>query len=127
MDILLVQSWLCFGARRLGRRPIKQGSTMDWKKTLATQGLKMMSDPRVIKLMQDERFSKLMMSAMSVPGKVQHFTDGQKDSLIDSLGLATRQEVDELQQTVRALEEQVRSLQELLAQILDTSPHHDDD
>jgi hypothetical protein len=95
---------------------------MDWKKTLTTQGLKLMSDPRVLQLMQDERFMKLMMSAMSMPGKVQNFTDGQKDSLIDSMGLATRQEVEDLQRTVRALEEQVSALQELLGKVLETSP-----
>lgn len=98
---------------------------MDWKKTLTTQGLKLMSDPRVLKLMQDERFMKLMMSAMSMPGKVQNFTDVQKDSLIDTMGLATRQEVEDLQRTVRALEDQVSALQELLAKVLETSTGHD--
>ncbi|MCU0658624.1 MAG: hypothetical protein MUF64_26215 [Polyangiaceae bacterium] len=98
---------------------------MDWKKTLTTQGLKLMSDPRVLKLMQDERFMKMMMAAMSMPGKVQNFTEGQKDTLIDTMGLATRQEVEDLQRTVRALEEQVSALQELLAKVLETSPGDD--
>ncbi|MCS6898243.1 MAG: hypothetical protein RMJ98_00635 [Myxococcales bacterium] len=98
---------------------------MDWKRTLTTQGLKLMSDPRVLKLMQDERFMRLMMAAMSVPGKVQSFTGEQKDLLIETMGLATRQEVEDLRRTVRALEEQVSALQELLGRVLETSPREE--
>lgn len=93
---------------------------MDFKKTLTAQGLKLMSDPRVLKLMQDERFMKLMMAAISMPGKVQSFTDEHKDTVLDSLGLATRQEVEDLRRAVRSLEEQVASLQELLSTVLGT-------
>ena len=41
------------------------------KKTLLKQGMKLMSDPRVVKLMQDERVMKAMMAAMSMPGRAQ--------------------------------------------------------
>gem|GEM_PF-363550 len=98
---------------------------MDLKKTLTTQGLKLMSDPRVLKLMQDERFMKLMMAAISMPGKVQGFADTQKDVLAESLGLATRQEVDELRGAVRSLEEQVSALQELLSTVLGATQSSD--
>ncbi len=95
---------------------------VDWKKTLATQSLKLMSDPRVAKLMQDERFLKLMMAAMSAPSKVQSFTSEHKDTLIDTLGLATRDEVEDLRRTVRSLEEQVGALQEVLASLVGDLP-----
>ena len=37
------------------------------------QGMKLMTDPRVMKMMQDPRVMKAVMTAMSVPGKVQTF------------------------------------------------------
>ena len=40
-----------------------------WKKTLMKQGMKLMSDPRVLKMMQDERVMKAVMQVMSVPGR----------------------------------------------------------
>jgi cell division FtsZ-interacting protein ZapD len=83
---------------------------MDFKKTLTSQAIKLMSDPRVLKLMQDERFMKLMMTAMSVPGKVQTFSDDQKAAIVEAFGLATRQEVDDLQRSVRSLEDQLAEL-----------------
>lgn len=95
---------------------------MDWKKTLATQSLKLMTDPRVAKLMQDERFMKLMMAAMSAPAKVQSFAAEHKDSLSDTLGLATHEEVDDLRRSVRALEEQVAALQEVLGTLVGELP-----
>lgn len=95
---------------------------MDWKKTLATQSLKLMTDPRVAKLMQDERFMKLMMAAMSAPAKVQSFTAEHKDSVIDTLGVASREEVDDLRRSVRALEEQVSALQEVLGTLVGEMP-----
>ena len=104
---------------------------MDWKKTLATQSLKLMTDPRVAKLLQDERFMKLMMAAMSAPAKVQSFTSEHKDSLIDTLGVASREEVDDLRRSVRALEEQVSALQEVLGTLIGDLPRsgggHDED
>ena len=83
---------------------------MSIKKTLATQGMKLMSDPRVLKMMQDERFMKVMMAAMAVPGKVQTFTDEQKDSFSKSMGLATERDVKDLQRSIRALEREITDL-----------------
>ena len=91
---------------------------MDLKKTLTAQGLKLMSDPRVIKLMQDERFMKMMMTAMTMPGRVQGFAGEQRDTLVDTLGVATRQEIDDLRREVQELRDQVESLRDLLETVL---------
>ena len=88
---------------------------MSLKKTIATQGMKLMSDPRVLKMMQDERFMKLMMAAMAVPGRVQTFTDEQKEGFAKAMGVAQEREVKDLQRAVRALESEVGELKKKLA------------
>src|SRR5580704_17100350 len=82
-----------------------------WKKTLLKQGMKLMSDPRVMKLMQDERVMKAVMQVMSVPGKVQTFTQDNVEKIAKAMALATEDEVKDLKRTVRRLEEEVSRLQ----------------
>ena len=50
------------------------------KKTLLEQGLKLLSNPRIIKLMQDERVMKTLVAAMSLPGKAQSFAKDQMEN-----------------------------------------------
>jgi len=54
---------------------------MSLKKSLMEQGMKLLSDPRVIKLMQNEQFMKAMMTAISMPGKIDGFTKEQAEKL----------------------------------------------
>ena len=81
------------------------------KKSLMKQGMKLMSDPRVMKLMQDERVMKAVMTAMSMPGKVQTFTHEQAERVAKAMALATEDEVKDLRRTVRRLEEEIARLQ----------------
>jgi cell division FtsZ-interacting protein ZapD len=81
------------------------------KRTLMKQGMKLMSDPRVMKLMQDERVMKAVMQVMSMPGKVQNFTQENVEKLAKAMALATEDEVRDLKRTVRRLEEEVGRLQ----------------
>ena len=80
------------------------------KKSLMKQGMKLMSDPRVMRLMQDERVMKAVMQMMSVPGMVQTFSQEQIERLAKSMALATEDEVKDLKRTVRRLEEEVARL-----------------
>jgi cell division FtsZ-interacting protein ZapD len=82
-----------------------------WKKTLMKQGLSLMSDPRVLKMMQDERVMKAVMQVMSVPGKVQNFTQDNVEKLAKAMALATEDEVKDLRRTVRRLEEEMTRMQ----------------
>lgn len=84
---------------------------MSMKKTLLNQGMKIMSDPRVMKLMQDERFMKAVMGLMSVPGRVSTFAQDQSARFARAMELATEQEVKDLRRTVRSLEEQIAEMQ----------------
>jgi hypothetical protein len=74
------------------------------------KGMKLMSDPRVMKLVQNEQFMKAMVAALSMPGKIDGFTKEQAERLAKKLSLATADEVRDLKRTVRALEEQIAEL-----------------
>ena len=81
-----------------------------FKKTLMKQGMKLMTDPRVMKLMQDERVMKAVMQMMTVPGKVTSFTNEQIEKLAKAMSLATEDEVKDLKRQIRRLEEEVSRL-----------------
>lgn len=83
---------------------------MSLKKTVMKQGMKLMSDPRVLKLMQDERVMRAMMGAMAVPGKVSTLTEEGKESLQKIMGVASEREVKDLERTIRSLEDQITEL-----------------
>jgi cell division FtsZ-interacting protein ZapD len=77
------------------------------RKTLLKQGMKLMSDPRVVKLMQDDRVMKAVMAAMSMPGRAQSFAKERVENIAKAMALATEGEVKDLQRTVRKLEEEL--------------------
>jgi hypothetical protein len=83
---------------------------MDFKQRLMSEGMKLMSNPRVMKLMQDERVMKAVMSAMSLPGKVSTAAENAGEKIAKSLHFATEQEVKDLKRTIRKLEEQLESM-----------------
>jgi hypothetical protein len=83
---------------------------MSIKKTVMKQGMKLMSDPRVLKLMQDERVMRAMMGAMAVPGRVQNFTEEQRLAVQKLMGVASEREVKDLERTIRSLEDQLSEL-----------------
>lgn len=83
---------------------------MSLKKTLMSQGMKLLSDPRIVKVVQSEQFMKAMMVALSMPGKIDDFAKERAERLAKKLALATSDEVRDLKRTVRALEEQVAEL-----------------
>jgi hypothetical protein len=82
------------------------------KKTLLQQGMKLMTDPRIARVMQDERVMKALMQMMSMPGKVQSFTNEQVERLAKAMSLATEDEVNDLKRQIRRLEEEVARLEE---------------
>jgi hypothetical protein len=81
------------------------------KKALVQQGMKLMTDPRVMKIMQDERVMKAVMQMMSMPGKVQTFTNDQVEKLAKAMSLATEDEVNDLKRQIRRLEEEIARME----------------
>ena len=84
---------------------------MALKDKIFTEGMRLTQNPAVAKILQDERFMKLVVLAMSMPGRVSTFTTEQKERFAKEMGLATQDEVRDLQRTVTALEEAVRRLE----------------
>lgn len=83
---------------------------MSLKERLMSEGMKLATNPQVAKLMQDERFMKLVMLAMSMPGRVESFTNEQKEAVAKSFGLVTQDELRDLRRTVTSLEQTVARL-----------------
>jgi hypothetical protein len=83
---------------------------MALKDKILQESMRLAGNPTVSKLMQDERFMKLVMTAVSMPGKVQTFTAEQKDQFAKAMGLATHEELRDLKRTVAALEREVDGL-----------------
>ncbi len=83
---------------------------MSIKDRIVSEGLRLAANPQVAKLMQDERFMKLVMTAMSMPGRVSTFTTEQKETFAKSMGLATSDEVRDLRRVVASLEQSVTRL-----------------
>jgi hypothetical protein len=83
---------------------------MSLKDRLMSEGMKLATNPQVAKLMQDERFMKLVMVAMSMPGRVQSFTEEQKESVAKAFGFVTQDELKDLRRTVTSLEQTVARL-----------------
>jgi hypothetical protein len=84
---------------------------MSLKDKIFTEGMRLTQNPAVSKVLQDERFMKLVVLAMSMPGRVSTFTTEQKERFAREMGLATSDEVRDLQRTVTSLEETVRRLE----------------
>lgn len=87
---------------------------MSLKDRVMNEGMKLASHPSVAPLLQDERFMKLLMTALSVPGKLEELTEEQKHTFAKKMGLATHQEVVDLQRTVRSLEDELARLRHQL-------------
>ncbi len=83
---------------------------MSIKDKVVAEGMKLAASPQVAKLMQDERVMKLVMTAVSMPGKVQSFTAEQKEAFARSMGLATQDEVKDLKRQITALEREINDL-----------------
>jgi len=83
---------------------------MSLKKSLMEQGMKLLADPRVMKLMQNEQFMKAMMTAISMPGKIDGFTKEHAEKFAKRMSLATAEEVRDLKRTIRSLEDQIAEL-----------------
>ena len=77
---------------------------------LKSSGMKLATSPAVAKLMQDERFMRLVMTAMSMPGRVSTYTTEQKEAFAKTMGLATADEVRDLKRMIASLEDEIARL-----------------
>jgi hypothetical protein len=90
---------------------------MSLKDKVLTEGMKLATHPAVAPLLQDERLMKLLMTALSVPGRIEEMTEEQKANFVKVMGLATEREVSDLKRTVRALEDELGTLRAQLRKL----------
>ena len=83
---------------------------MSLKDKVMAEGMKLAQNPQVAKLMTDERVMKLVMTAVSMPGKVQSYTAEQKEAFAKAMGLATQDEIKDLKRQIAALEREIHEL-----------------
>ena len=83
---------------------------MGIKDRVLEEGMKLVQHPTLAPLLQDERVMKLLMSALSVPGKLEELSEEQKQNVGRFLGLAQEKEVADLRRTVRSLEDELARL-----------------
>ncbi len=81
---------------------------MTFKKSVLSQGMKLMQDPRIMKVLQDPRVMKAMAKGFELKGKAQQVFDTRVEKVADSLNLATKAEVRELKRTIRKLERDLK-------------------
>ena len=75
------------------------------------QGMKLMSDPRFMKVMSHPQAQKLMMVAFQLPGRVEGAFAQQGKRFARRFKLATREEVERLNATIRDLERELSAVQ----------------
>ena len=85
---------------------------MTLKDDIKERGIKLLSDPRVLRLLQSEEFVGAMTALMQVPGKVGDFTVEQSERLARRFGLASAAEVEELRHRLAKLEADLERVRE---------------
>jgi len=82
------------------------------KDDIKERGIKLLSDPRVLRLLQSEEFVGAMTALMQVPGKVGDFTAEQSERFARRFGLASAAEVEELRHRLAQLEADLERVRE---------------
>ena len=95
------------------------------KDAVLHHGMKVMSNPRVLKLIQDERLMKTMMSAMEAAGRFTGAMQEHTERLAHLLSFATEQDVRDLRRTVRSLEDQIAELKHQLDELKSVGTNND--
>lgn len=77
------------------------------KKEAMQRGMKLLTNPKVMKLMADPRFMNAIMKSMELRGRLQSDFEGWVRSMAQSLNLATKDDIASLEQSVQRMEARV--------------------
>ncbi|MCC6747341.1 MAG: hypothetical protein IT371_06760 [Deltaproteobacteria bacterium] len=81
------------------------------KQEAMRRGMKLMTNPRVMKLMADPRFMNAISQGFALKGRIQSEIDARLRTVAGALHLATKDDVETLQRTVRQMESSMNSLE----------------
>ncbi len=85
-----------------------------WKKLrddAIRNGMKLMANPNVMKLVSNPKVMSAMMRALQLRGEVQQAVDARVQKLAKRFKLATKEELRDLQSTMRTLEKSLKQVQ----------------
>lgn len=80
------------------------------KEKLVSKGAELLQHPAFTKMMESEKVGMLLEKALSVPVKVSGAMQTHKERMAALFELASRQDVDELKQSISRLEDLLRDL-----------------
>jgi polyhydroxyalkanoate synthesis regulator phasin len=82
------------------------------KQEAMRQGMKLMSNPKVMKLMADPRLMNAITQGFALKSRIQSEIDSRLRTMAVSLNLATKDDLQTLQRTVRQMETTVQDLRQ---------------
>lgn len=80
------------------------------KQEAMKQGMKLISSPKVMKLMADPRFMNAITQGFALKSRIQSEVDTRLRAMAGALNLATREDLEELQRTLRRMESAVNEM-----------------
>ncbi len=81
------------------------------KKEAMRQGMKLMSNPKFMKMMADPRLMNAISQGFALKGKIQEEIEGKLRQVAETLNLATREDVENLRQSLNQMENSVSNLE----------------
>ena len=81
------------------------------KQQAMQRGMKLLTNPTVMKMMADPRFMNAITKSFEIKGKIQSEIDGHLRRVATALNLATKQEIAELHDTLRRIEHRCGDLE----------------
>ena len=84
------------------------------KQEAMKRGMKLMTNPKVMKLMADPRFMNAITRGFELKGRLESEIEGGMRCVASSLRLATQDELQTLKSTLRQMESTVRDLRSQL-------------
>ena len=82
------------------------------KEEAMKRGMKLMTNPKVMKAMADPRFMNALSKGFQMRGQLQGTVDNALKTVAEKLNLATKDDLTKLQRTLQRMESKVTTLQE---------------
>jgi len=75
------------------------------------QGMKLMTNPKVMKMMADPRVMSAISQGFAIKGQIQSHVEGTLRQVASMLNLATKEEIEELRRSLTQVEDSVTTLE----------------
>ena len=86
------------------------------KQEAMRQGMKLLSNPKVMKMMADPRLMNAISQGFAIKGRIQSELETRLRVVAGALNLATREDVESLRSTIDQMQQSVSHLERKLGQ-----------